>query len=419
MITLRRTAFLAWFLVSAAIAAYCYYLFFVSEDKTAILPGWTTDAHHQIEMQCAACHTDEPKENVFTSAGVTNRSCIGCHGEALNKFSDSHPVRKFKNPENAIFTEEIDALNCITCHGEHNQKVTGEMAVTVPPDYCAHCHEVTLENLDSHKDLDYKTCHTAGCHNYHDNTALEPSYLLKHYGEPKVLADPQLPALTKTGPCPDQWQAGSTIESCAKCHSDHHETFTQGKHGMRSAFPELSPMTPALARVPMKESAAHLQMDCVACHQADKPKAFAAHDACMQCHDDDHSKNYQKSTHFALFQAAPTGPTAVSCATCHLPRVENASGEIVASHDNTANLRPNEKMIRSVCASCHGLQFSLNALTDPDQIHHNFSHPPALSHPGLAWTADAAIARGDEKVEAIRQYLNNASREGEDNTNEQ
>ena len=405
MITFRRTAFLAWFVLTAGIASYCYYLFFEAEDKTTLLPGRTSDGHHQIEMQCSACHTDEPKENIFTSAGVTNQSCIACHGEALNKFSDSHPVRKFKNPENAIFTEQIDALNCITCHSEHNQKITGEMAVTVPADYCAHCHEVTLENLESHKDLGYDTCHTAGCHNYHDNTPLEPSYLLKHYGQQKLLPEPSLPALTNTSPCPDPWAAGTTSESCAKCHSDHHHSFTQGKHGMRLAFEGLAPMTPAHARIPMKATAAHLQMDCMACHQPDKPDTFASYDACMQCHDDDHSKNYLNSKHYQHFLADPEGATAVSCATCHLPRVEQDGGEIVTSHDNTANLRPNEKMIRSVCASCHGLQFTLNSLTDPHQIETNFSSLPTLHHPGIDWTADAAIERGDEKAQAIRDYL--------------
>lgn len=407
---IRRFRFLLlWLLLTGAVGGYCYYLFFEAEDKTALLPGRTTDGHHLIEMECSACHTDEKQENIFTSAGVTNSSCINCHGEALSKFSDSHPVRKFKNPENAIFTEQIDALNCITCHGEHNQKVTGEMAVTVPPDYCAHCHEVTLENLPSHRDLAYDTCHTAGCHNYHDNTPLEPSYHLKHYGQPDLLPEAALPSLASTGTCSDPW---ISAESCASCHDQEQHDFTQGKHGMRQAFPDLSPLTPAMARRPMKPEAAHLSMDCTACHQPDQPRSFAAYEACLQCHDDEHSRNYQNSKHHLLWQASLTSlsqaanRTAVSCATCHLPRIEGDEGGYRVSHDNSANLTPNEKMIRSSCSHCHGLEFTVNALTDPDLIRTNFDRPPSRNHPGIHWSADAAISRGDEKIKAIRAYLN-------------
>ena len=166
-------------------------------------------------MQCTACHTNEKKENIFTSSGVPNSACMNCHSDSLQKFADSHPVRKFKNPENIIFTEHIDALNCITCHSEHNEKITEAMAVSVPADYCAHCHEVTLENLESHKDLAYDTCATAGCHNYHDNTPLEPSYLLKHYGEDKLLENPQVPELSSQARCSDPW---TNATSCMQCH---------------------------------------------------------------------------------------------------------------------------------------------------------------------------------------------------------
>jgi len=393
---------LLWLLLTAAIGGYCYYLFFEAKDKTALLPGRTTDAHHQIEMQCTACHTDEETENVFTSSGVPNSACASCHSEALEKFSDSHPVRKFKNPENAVFTEQIDALNCITCHGEHNQKITGEMAVTVPADYCAHCHEVTLENIESHQNLPYDTCATAGCHNYHDNTPLAPSYLIKHYGEGKLLKKTQVPELTSQGKCTDSW---TSAESCASCHSEEMHDFKLGKHGMRLAHAGLSPMTPAMARVPMKSSSAHLQMDCTACHQPDKPRTFSAYESCIQCHDDEHSKNFTNSAHFKLWQTDPTSRSAVSCATCHMPRIEDDEGGHRVSHDNTANLRPNEKMIRSACANCHGLQFSMNALADEELIRANFDSMPTVDHPGIEWTADAAIERGDEKIKGIRAYL--------------
>ncbi|MEM9238139.1 MAG: cytochrome c3 family protein, partial [Verrucomicrobiota bacterium] len=291
--------------ITATLALVLFNLFFKAEDKSLLLPGETTHGHYQIELQCDACHTDEKRENVFTSSGVPNSACTACHGEDLTKFSDSHPVRKFRNPENAIFLEHIDAMSCVACHTEHNQKVTNEMAVTVPNDYCAHCHEVTLENLESHKDLTYDSCATAGCHNYHDNIALAPSFLLKHFGEPEIMPEPQTPqtdALARwfeegnkerealkagdhDGPpdsdpetvrrwaesahamaginCSSCHDSGSSWidvpewDSCNSCHGFESESFLKGKHGMRLAHKSLSPMTPAMARQPMKADAAH------------------------------------------------------------------------------------------------------------------------------------------------------------------
>ena len=71
----------------------------------------------------------------------------------------------------------------------------------------------------------------------------------------------------------------------------------------------------------------------------------------------------------------------MSCATCHLPRVEFTTPEdetrVLVQHNQNDNLRPNEKMVRSVCMNCHGLQFSLDALADGKLIGRNFKGMPA------------------------------------------
>ena len=87
-----------------------------------------------------------------------------------------------------------------------------------------------------------------------------------------------------------------------------------------------------------------------------------------------------------------------------MPRVER-EGSVIVNHDNTANLRPNEKMIKNVCTDCHGLQFSMNAMTDPLLIKSNFSSPPTQSHPGIQWTTEATLKRGGEDAERILKYL--------------
>ena len=42
------------------------------------------------------------------------------------------------------------------------------------------------------------------------------------------------------------------------------------------------------------------------------------------------------------------------------------------------NLRPNEKMLRTVCMDCHGLGFSIDALADEKLINNNFNGMPSV-----------------------------------------
>ena len=455
---------LIWLVVAGGLSAYLSYIFFYSEDKTLILPGATSNGHHQIEQQCDACHTDEKKENVFTSSGVPNSACIKCHGEDLELFSDSHPVRKFKNPENAIFLEHINALQCVECHSEHNEKVTEAMGVTIPADYCAHCHEVTLRNLDSHKNLAFNTCDGAGCHNYHDNTALSPSFLLKQFGEQDFLETqitpasalltrmvesgykPRPPLNVQQADAPEEklkddqvnldwnhsahatagvncmdchqdkknepdtaWIENPTHKTCVKCHDTEVTDFLKGKHGMRLAHEELSPMTPAMARLEMKPDSAHKELNCSSCHSSHRyDREFASHQACIQCHDDEHTNNYETSKHFKTWknELAGTGParSGVSCATCHMPTVKR-SGQMLVNHNQNDNLTPNEKMLKNTCLHCHGAEYALSALADRSLISKNFNKKPDERHEGVDWSAEASIRRGDENIIKLKEYL--------------
>jgi hypothetical protein len=147
----------------------------------------------------------------------------------------------------------------------------------------------------------------------------------------------------------------------------------------------LPAMTPAEARIPMKAEAGSHPLTCTSCHAAhrfDTPRA--AVDACMGCHADRHTRAYLRSPHYRLWAAERDGTGApgsgVSCATCHLPR--NTAGTddgslALVEHNQNANLRPNEKMVRTVCLSCHGLAFSLDALADPKLVATNFTERPS------------------------------------------
>jgi hypothetical protein len=79
----------------------------------------------------------------------------------------------------------------------------------------------------------------------------------------------------------------------------------------------------------------------------------------------------------------------VTCATCHLPRGPDDDGNLWVNHNQNDNLRPNEKMIRTACGTCHGLPFAIDALADPKLISRNFSGQPLLH----VKSVDFALAR--------------------------
>jgi hypothetical protein len=170
-------------------------------------------------------------------------------------------------------------------------------------------------------------------------------------------------------------------ESCRRCHGEAVETFLLGKHGIRTAE-EMSPLRPAIARLPMHPDALDRTMTCGSCHNVHSVQTMpAAVDACLTCHNDAHSLNYSKSQHAQLFETDKNldldRPSAesVSCATCHLPR--QVTGEtITVNHNNTYTLLPRDRMIKEVCMNCHGVEFAYNSIFDDQLVEDNFARSP-------------------------------------------
>jgi hypothetical protein len=143
----------------------------------------------------------------------------------------------------------------------------------------------------------------------------------------------------------------------------------------------------------MKAYKADAVLSCTSCHGAHRfERQSAASEACLSCHNDEHSRNYADSPHAELWRQEQSGQlpagSGVSCATCHLPRTVHALKGIevtLAEHNQNANLRPNEKMLRSVCMDCHGLAFSIDALADPLLVKNNFAGRPAQHVPSIDW----------------------------------
>ncbi|MES2607105.1 MAG: cytochrome c3 family protein, partial [Pseudomonadota bacterium] len=152
---------------------------FVQSEKPDFLIGETSHAHHQIEMQCTACHL-EP----FNATNVLQEACTGCHSEELRIAQDSHPRSKFTDPRNADTLAKLDARYCVTCHREHNEDITQALAVTLPEDFCFHCHTDIATDRPSHTGMEFNTCASAGCHNYHDNRSLYEDFLVENAAGP-------------------------------------------------------------------------------------------------------------------------------------------------------------------------------------------------------------------------------------------
>lgn len=180
------------------------------------------------------------------------------------------------------------------------------------------------------------------------------------------------------------WNDKPGLEGCSSCHGVEVTDFGKGKHGMRLAA-GLDPLTPEKAHLPMHPDSGHEELTCNSCHGAHEYDVQeAAVESCLGCHADDHSLAYKSSSHFALWQAELDGLgeplSGVSCATCHMPRVNKDVSDwlsrVVVEHNQSRYFSPNSKMIRPVCQSCHGLPFSISALSDPELVTNNFQGTP-------------------------------------------
>ena len=413
---------LIWITATLGVAAYLSFRL-VSDDQSIYLPGETTSGHHQIELACESCHTP--------FGGVRQDACLDCHRVELELAQDSHDEGKFNDPRFAGDLARLDARQCIACHAEHRPEITEAMGVTLPVDLCHRCHTAVGEERPSHKDLAFDTCASAGCHNYHDNRSLYEDFLTEHGNAEDATFAGILPersaridwdaagripleAEDADGPAPgapevvgawagsahaaagvactdchapgaSQWSDHPPPGGCAVCHELEPPDYIAGKHGMREAV-GLEPMPVSMARLPMRRESLSETLDCGACHDVHAVNVrYAAVDACLSCHADEHTVAYADSPHYALWLAETSGESApgsgVSCASCHLPRETRriaGADRIVVQHNQNANLRPNEKMIRDVCMACHSLALSIDALADAALIRRNFDGHPAL-----------------------------------------
>jgi len=384
--TNKKAIWVFWSVTTVLLLVYYFYIILIGNDKKEVSPGEMIHGHYQIEMSCSSCHSD-----AFGGGEVLQSACVNCHGEELKAADDSHPKSKFTNPRNASRIKELDARACVSCHSEHKNKITGEMGVTLPEDFCFKCHQDVAEDRPSHKGMAFNTCANAGCHNYHDNSALYEDFLEKHLNENKLLdslenkSKATVDKLTLLSQYPidrypvkkltlkeidshsgvfndnrvtHEWETTSHAaagvncsacheekssdnkitwiekpdeKSCKGCHSEEVKGFLDGKHGMKIKA-GLGAMKPSEARQPMRITSHDKELSCVSCHSSHKfDVQHASVEACLGCHNDTHSQSYKQSAHFNTWHKELNGQaeknTGVSCASCHMPRQLKRVGE--------------------------------------------------------------------------------------------
>jgi len=417
-----------------------------SADKTLFMPGPLSDGHHQLAESCDACHTDafgggevlqeacvdchgdvrvkpfdshpsakfKDPRNAELVETIDALQCVTCHSEHRQEITQKDGVTQpgdFCVHCHADIAEEreshagMDFMSCKDsgCHNFHDNRslytrylikhlgepdTLGE-AFMPPREFASVLYELadypmdrfpvqplTLDDVDARQRgaldpaIAQQWSQTA-----HARSGVNCSAC---HVEKLTAADS-----TETGTA---WNDHPEMQACGTCHSNEVMRFGQGKHGMRLAA-GLTPMTPAQARLPMHDKAGHEALTCNSCHDAHLfDIQQAAVESCLGCHSDDHSLAYKQSKHYQLWQAELDGEaeagSGVSCASCHMPRVNYDVSEwmsrTIVDHNQSANLSPNSKMVRSSCQNCHGLAFSLNSLADTDLITRNFDGQPAV-----------------------------------------
>lgn len=406
------------------------------------MPGPLSAGHHQLAQSCDSCHTDafgggevlqesciechgDDRRKPFDShpiakfrdprnaarlAKIDATNCVSCHTEHRPEITAVNGVTQPKDvcfhchediAEERPSHDGMAFVDCTTsgCHNYHDNRALYTDFLIKHMDQADQLELQTIEVLDFISVIDQvveypidkypvqaleKAAMDAPSDVTVDDQLVEDWHDTRHAKVGVNCSGCHQPVDAEGVIA--EWQDKPGLEGCQSCHATEVSGFQQGKHGMRLAA-GLSPMTPKQARLPMAADNAHEELTCASCHGAHRfDTERAAVESCLGCHSDAHSLAYKASSHFDLWERELQGigeaNTGVSCATCHMPRVEKDVSDwlsrVVVEHNQSEFFAPNSKMIRPVCQSCHGLPFSIDALADSKLISNNFQGLPTL-----------------------------------------
>ncbi len=349
---------------------------------------------------CVSCHT-EHKEEQIDNMGVSLPSdyCYHCHKD-VGEDRESHQGLAF------------DSCASSGCHNYHDNKALYESFLVEHADepWLKDMHEIITQSKAANfaavtnEDKSWGAKSSISI----EETALNEEYRYKNEEiSHQFDQDAHSNAGIECSSChtdeslDNTWIEKPTIEACSSCHEKEVAGFKQSKHGMR-LVQGLAVVNTEIAQqtaqtrdgLAFHEMANPQEQGCNACHAphdySEESAERAVTDSCLSCHSDEHSSNFKNSKHAGLEEQLK-GQVSVSCATCHMPHVkEKVNGQEVirVEHNQSLNLRPNEKMIRSVCMDCHSLEFSIDALADELLIKSNFTGQPSKHIPSIDWAKE-------------------------------
>jgi len=460
----QRILWISWLLATIGLVAWMAYIMLIdTADKSVFMPGDLTAGHHQLQLACTACHSDplggsevlqeacinchgEDRKKPFDShpmskfrdprnadrlENIDALHCVTCHTEHRPEITRNNGVTQPRDlcahchaeiAEDRPSHRGMDFTTCADsgCHNFHNNRSLYTKflikhldepdlleAPLVPQREFAQLLDQIVEYpieqypvqvllpQDADDDFTFMIGQREQSHADWAATAHARSGV-------NCSACHQPKAQDGTQPV---WADHPDEQVCTSCHSLEADRFTRGKHGMRLAA-GLPALQISEARLPMRADAGHELLGCNSCHVAHRYDVrHAAAEACTGCHDDTHTLAYADSPHHELWKKELSGElpdgSGVSCATCHMPRIEFDVNDwltrVMVDHNQSANLSPNAKMIRSACLQCHGLEFSIDALADQRLIDNNFSGRPSV-HVGTMDLAAAEKERRDSEA---------------------
>ena len=445
----------AWLIATIGAAVAIGYTLFAADDKTLLMPGALSPGHHQLVDSCDSCHRDafgggevlqeacvdchgddrvkpfdshprakftDPR-NADRLAKIDALRCTSCHvehrPELLRGNGLTQPVDLCFHCHEDVGSNRpshrgmaFDSCTSSGCHNFHDNRalytdflVKHMDAPDLEPEPRVPAREFA-DILDEIGDYPHDLYPVASL--ARDDMDAPAQVTVSAEIERDWLETAHARAGVNCSAChqprdadgvQQPWQDRPGIAGCQACHGVEVDRFGRGKHGMRLAA-ALPPMRPAQAHLPMTEASAHLELTCDSCHAGHRfDTRHAAVDACLGCHADGHSLAYEGSPHHRLWLAEQRGEgeegSGVSCATCHMPRIDHDVSDWlsrkIVEHNQSATLAPNSKMIRPACMHCHGLGFAIDALADRRLVDNNFRGRPDVRVESIA------LARADQE----------------------
>lgn len=336
--TRNQTLWILWIALSVIAAVILTGFIFIGGPRHILLIGKTSAGHGQIELACESCHTTSLVENLFKSpkkiAGEMTKACGTCHAEELASANDSHPTKKFRGAKKAKTRARLNAFYCQTCHAEHVPEVTRPMAVSLPEDLCVACHEKIGEERESHAGLEFVTCASAGCHNFHDNTALYESFLVKHGEAEDFLAHPVM-EFASVARSPDVVRVALETDDPLAALQGFLVPAVAESDAEQPTAKETAPAETALAETDKAEIAAKAE-DLLG-------RVLTTEDALAP-------EPYMEAEAITAWSGSAHALAGVNCAGCHAPEAvaQELGQDLAALSDSWI-----EKPGRAVCADCH------------------------------------------------------------------